>query len=202
MSSSTLEEGLVLPPAVAEQFRFVNGKVHLSIPAFGTLEGKWEPEERERQAAWELYVELITCISLLELGFKEGVLRETIASFHVFFAAARDILRKYGPEIARANVRSNVSLGAVAVAAIDYVLAPLLSKWHPVLLGYESTRPSSTSSVDWESRWEHAQELRGALEAARRAMTEYADVLATVAKVTPLHRGSTAAGGNGTNARF
>jgi hypothetical protein len=187
---------------VAEQFRFVNGKVHLSVPTFGQLEAKWEPEERERQAAWEMYIELISHVSVTELEPQERVLGEALTSLYLLFDTSRDILRKYGPELGRPNARSSVSFATVAVAAINYVLQPLLSKWHPLLSGHESTRPSSVSIVDWEAGWERASELRGALAATQRAMTEYADLLAQVAKVSPLHRGAVAAGGNGgTNGR-
>jgi hypothetical protein len=187
--------------AAAEQFRFVNGKVHLSVPTFGQLEAKWEPEERERQAAWEIYIELISHVSVTELDPQERVLGEALTSLYLLFDTSRDILRKYGPELGRPNARSNVSFATVAVAAINYVLQPLLAKWHPLLSGHESTRPASVSIVDWEATWDRAPELRKALVATQRAMTEYADMLAQVAKVAPLHRGAVAAGGNGTNGR-
>jgi len=54
--------------------------VKLQLPYIGGVEGTWEPDESERQAAWEMYVELITRISIEELQVNEGLLRETLSS--------------------------------------------------------------------------------------------------------------------------
>jgi hypothetical protein len=218
MTGPAFDEGLILPLATEPhlhsvphkngssagngavgQFRFVNGKVYLSVPTFGSLEGKWEPEERERQAAWELYIEIITHTSIAEFEPTERALGETLMSLDALYSSARDILRKYGPEIARSNARSNVSFAAVAIAAINHVLEPILSRWYPLVRDYHSARPPSISSVDWEAQWDRTPELRKMLDGARQALIEYADVLALVAKIAPLHRGSIAAGGNGAN---
>jgi hypothetical protein len=203
MNGPAFDEGLVLPTVVSpmdrEEFRFVNGKVHLSIPAFGSLDGNWEPEERERQAAWELYVELITHISVAELEPKEEILGERMTALYLLYDTSREILRKYGPELGRPNARSSVSFATLAMAAMGYVLQPILAKWHPRLASYEATRPPSVPSVEWEAKWEHAQELRWVLQRARRTMIEYADVLALAAKISPVHHGAISAGGGATN---
>ena len=49
------------------------------------LSGRWEPDQVERDAAWELYVELVTRIAVAQLGPGGGVLREALTSLHQFF---------------------------------------------------------------------------------------------------------------------
>ena len=51
-------------------------QVKLTIPFLGEVSGTWEPDEAERRAAWELYVELATRVAVVPLGPGEGLLRE------------------------------------------------------------------------------------------------------------------------------
>jgi len=39
--------------------KFTGVKVSLNLPYIGGFEGTWEPDESERKAAWEMYVELV-----------------------------------------------------------------------------------------------------------------------------------------------
>src|ERR1035438_3876391 len=102
-------------------FRFVNGTVKISLPGFGGIEGSWAPDDRERDASWELYVELVTRIAVVELKPGEGSLREALASLYSLFATTRDILRKYGPVVGRPSGRSDISFGYIAVTVLNYV---------------------------------------------------------------------------------
>ncbi len=44
------------------------------------IAGTWEPNEVERRAAWELYVELLTRVAVVPLAREEGLVREALAS--------------------------------------------------------------------------------------------------------------------------
>jgi hypothetical protein len=158
-------------------------KVSLSLPTIGSIEGVWEPDEREQQAAWELYVELITRISVAELQPYEGALREALTSLHIFFDVTRKVLRASGPSIAKPKGKDKLSLAFVAVAILNTVLRPVLAKWHPLLNDYEHTRELSVSTFDHEQRWEHAKELRSVLNGVRIILIEYANLLAEVAGI-------------------
>ena len=68
---------------------------------FLKIQGSWQPDEAEQNAAWELYVELITRISVQELKPDEGLLREALSSLYQLFGETRLILRKYGPSVAK-----------------------------------------------------------------------------------------------------
>jgi hypothetical protein len=160
-----------------------NVKVSLNLPLIGSVEGTWEPDENEQSAAWELYVELITRISIAELKSDEGLLREALSSMHAIFAIARDILKKHGASIARPKGDSYISFGYLAVAVLNTVLRPVLSKWHPILLDYEQKKSNNVSIIEHEKSWEKNKELRETLNRTRSILIQYADLLAQVADV-------------------
>jgi len=163
-----------------------NVKVKLKLPYVGDIEGNWEPDESERKAAWEMYVELITRISVAELQPEEGLLREALSSLHTLFGTTREILRKHGPSVASPKGKGNVSFGQIAVAILNSVLRPVLAKWHPLLLDYEGTKGISVSPLEHERQWTKNNELRKVLNDVRKVLTKYANLLAKVAGVPPL----------------
>lgn len=166
--------------------------VSLRLPfGLGGLEGTWKPSEGEKKAAWEMYVELITRVAVVELGPDEGLLREALSSLYSLFATTRSILREHGPVVAQAGGGGEYSFGLLAVIILNEVLRPVLAKWHPRLLDYESTRPPALSRTDHERAWASRGELRAALDDVRGTLTQYAELLATVAGVPLLQTPST-----------
>lgn len=161
-------------------------KVKLKLPHIAEIEGTWKPDKNQRNAAWEMYVELITRISVVELKPDEGLLREALSSLYTLFATTRNILCKYGPSIARPKGEDNLSFGYLAVAILNVVLRPVLAKWHPLLLDYESTKKSPVPPLEHEKQWEKYEELRQVLNDVRSVLIEYANLLAQVAKVPSL----------------
>lgn len=161
-------------------------KVSLKLPFIGGVEGTWEPDESEGKAAWEMYVELITRISVAELKPTEGLLREALSSLYTLFDTTRKILRKYGPSVAQPKGKGKLSFGYLAVVILNTVLRPILAKWHPLLLDYESTRESSVSSLEHERQWDKNQELRRVLNDVRVVLVNYANLLAQVTDVPSL----------------
>ena len=115
-------------------------KVQINLPYIGGVEGTWEPDEREKEAAWEIYVELVTRISVAELKPNEGLLRESLSSLYTLFSTTREILRKHGPAVAKPKERGKLTLGLIAIAYLNTIIRPFLSKWHPILLDYENNR--------------------------------------------------------------
>lgn len=161
-------------------------KVSLKLPFIGAVEGTWEPDESERNASWEMYVELVTRISVTELQPGEGLLREALSSIYSLFHTTRGILRQYGPSVAQPKGGGKLSFGYLAVTILNVALRPVLAKWHPLLLDYESTKEASLSPVIHEGNWDKAGELRQVLNDVRRVLIEFADYLAQVADVPSL----------------
>ena len=95
-------------------------------------------------------------------------------------------MRKYGPCVAQPKGKDNLSFGYLAVAILNVVLRPVLARWHPLLLDYESSKESSVSSVAHEREWDKYEELREVLSGVRGVLMEYAKILAEVADVPSL----------------
>ena len=106
----------------------------------GGLKGVWEPDQSEQTAAWEMYVELITRVAVVEMGPSQGLLREALDSLYSLFDSTRAILRQHGPSVARVKGKGSYSFGYLAVIILNQVLRPVLAEWHPKLLDYESQR--------------------------------------------------------------
>jgi len=151
--------------------------------------GTWELDGDQRNAAWELYVELVTRTALQPLDADDGVLREALSSLHAIFRETREILRRYGPGIAVPPGEGQLSFGALAVDLLNQVLRPVLAKWHPLLLAHEHdvSRPAGILSVEWERRWPHAAALRRELLDLQAKMRPHADLLCEAAGVPCLH---------------
>ena len=160
-------------PAVLEK---VTVKLDLGFFAMDT---EWVSDPRERQAAWELYVELATRIATQPLDPDTGIAREALTSLHQLFAITRATLRAAGPEVGA----TGGSVGYLAISVLNHGLRPFLSRWHPRLAAWEHGRAPSVSPVAHERDWKHDLQLRGELEAMRNKMWIYASALAEVAGI-------------------
>jgi transcriptional regulator with XRE-family HTH domain len=151
-------------------------------PAFQDRPSTVSIEAAQRAAAWEVYVELVTRISALEVGEESGLLREALASLHSLFGTVRAILRGYGPDVAAAgDEASEVSI--LAIAILNDVLRPLLSYWNPLLIDHESRQPVDVPPAEHERSWDRAEEMRDVLAQVRVRLGDYARLLAAAAAV-------------------
>jgi hypothetical protein len=132
----------------------------------GFLEAEFQSQDVDRRAAWELYVELATRITTQTLDDAAGVDRTALESVYSLFPATRTILRQHGP--------SAQNFARVAIAVLNVVLRPFLSKWH-LRLG-----------ADGQAIAEDHTEFRADLRRVRAELMEYAAVLARVADVEQL----------------
>lgn len=157
--------------------------VGLDLKVF-SIKGTWEPNDTERRAAWELYVELITRVAVVPLT--DGLLREALTSFYDLFGISRDILKRAGPEVAEPKSSGDYNLGYLTVALLNFTVRPLLSRWHPELQAWEHTRPNDVSPQAHEQAWEHAIQLRQDIDTVRGILAGYAAVLAAACGVPDL----------------
>lgn len=153
---------------------------------FLEVETTWEIDEIQKKAAWEMYVELSTRITTVQLKNDEGLLREALTSLYSLFNITREILKKYGPHIATPANPSDTTFGHLAVGILNKIIRPILAKWHPILLDWEQRRPNEKSLTAHEAEWELNQELREKLNQTRKQIIEYANVLGLVAGVANL----------------
>lgn len=154
-------------------------KVTLSLP-FGIGGVEFKPDSTERDAAWELYVELVTRVAVQSLNPQEGLVREAMNSLYSLFGSTREILRKVGPSVGA----SHDSVGGIAIAVLNNGLRPFLSKWHPLLQEWEEKKPNGTSPQVHEKAWDKELVVRGELDALRLDLAKYAEALGAIAGVS------------------
>jgi hypothetical protein len=153
-------------------------KVSVSLP-FGIGSAEWQADSTERNAAWSLYVELVTRIAVQPLEIDQGTVREALNSLYSLFSSTREILRTAGPDVGA----SHNSVGGIAISVLNNGLRPFLSKWHPLLQVWEAGRPPGLSPMEHEKNWTEGPEIRNELSALLVNLEKYANALAEIAGV-------------------
>lgn len=154
-------------------------KVSVSLP-FNLGSAEWTEDPSERNAAWCLYVELVTRISVQELAPDEGSIREALTSLYSLFTSTRQILREAGPDVAKGGLHS---VGGVAIRVLNEGLRPFLAKWHIALRDWESKLKSDGSTIEHEAAWPENGAFRADLAKLRVELETYAHALAKLAGI-------------------
>ena len=90
------------------------------------LEMEWEPQDEDKNAAWELYIELITRVATQGLEPDEGDEPAALESIHDLFALTRSTIKHYG--------RHSINFTRIAVVVLNQRARPFTAKWHPRLI--------------------------------------------------------------------
>ena len=163
---------------MAKQAPAVLKEVSVNLP-FGIGSAKWEADPTERNAAWSLYVELVTRIAVQSLRTEQGLLREALNSLYTLFGTTREVLKAAGPKVGA----SRHSVGGIAIAVLNNGLRPFMSRWHPALEEWEVQRPNNVSKKGHEQNWPEATQMRQELAELRNDLEQYAIALAAIAGV-------------------
>ena len=141
------------------------GLTKLKIKA-GFVEAEWEPQEKDREAAWELYVEMLTRIVTQPLPQEHGDEKTALDSVFSLFGITREILRRKGREC--------VQFTKLAVIVLNQIVRPFTAKWHKLSLdgAFNHTRKRA--------------EFRGELAALQKDLRNYSRALADIAQVEDL----------------
>ena len=86
------------------------------------LELDWEPADAEKQAAWDLYVELITRVSTQNLVPEHGDEKSALESLHALFDITRVNLKTHG--------RHCEVFSRIAIVVLNQKIRPFTTKWH------------------------------------------------------------------------
>ena len=159
------------PPAILKS-------VSVNLP-FGMGGATWEADPTEQNAAWELYIELVTRIAVQSLDAEQGTVREALSSLYTLFGTTRDILRKAGPKVGA----SRESVGGIAIAVLNKGLRPFMSEWHPRLQVWEAQNTEGLSPHEHEKAWTEEPTLRAELAELRQELATYAHALAVISGV-------------------
>lgn len=98
---------------------------------------EWAPRDPDRDAAWDLYVELITRVTTQYLAPEHGDEQSALQNIHALFELTRNTLKHRG--------RKAESFAKLAVVVLNQIIRPFTSKWHRFGLNgaFDDPRPSA-----------------------------------------------------------
>jgi hypothetical protein len=129
------------------------------------LEEEWQPTDEDKNAAWDLYVELITRVSTQRLGPQEGDDAAALKSIHDLFPLTRATIKRNG--------RHCINFTRIAVVVLNQKVRPFTAKWHPRLLA-DALREAEK------------KQFRAELERLQADLRNYTRLLADLADVEDL----------------
>lgn len=127
------------------------------------LEIEWKPQDADRKAAWDLYIELLTRIAIQPLPRDHGDEQAALDSIHQLFELTRDILHQRGPDCAE--------FAKIAIPVLNQIVRPFTAKWHKQAIGGAFKEPV------WQA------EFRNDLDELQKKLLCYTRALGTMAGV-------------------
>lgn len=127
------------------------------------LEMDWEPSDADKNAAWDLYVELLTRITTQKLPDEHGIEESALQSVHNIFGLTRTTLKEKG--------RKAENFTRIAVIVLNQVIRPFTAKWH--LLSSEGAFSDKDKCIEFRKELE---DLQDKLKAYTKILSDLADV--------------------------
>ena len=88
----------------------------------GFLETEFNPNDPDRGAAWDLYVELLTRITTQALSLDGGDEKAALDSIYAIFPLTREILKKHGSGAG--------NFAKLSIPILNQVIRPFTARWH------------------------------------------------------------------------
>lgn len=127
------------------------------------LEMDWEPKDADKDAAWELYVELLTRITTQPLVQGQGDEATALESIHSLFSTTREVIKRHG--------RLCSEFAKIAIVILNQKIRPFTAKWHKGLVAGDFQELSKCN------------EFREELEVLQSVLVAYTQMLGQMAGV-------------------
>ncbi len=111
-----------------EQWSMTSLKINLRF-----LEMEFKPNDVDRDAAWDLYVELLTRITTQPISPDHGDEKTALDSIFAIFGLTRQILK--------GHTRACKEFTKIAIVVLNQVVRPFTAKWHRLSLEGAFTEP-------------------------------------------------------------
>ena len=122
------------------------------------LEAEWNPQTADQNAAWDLYIEMLTRITLQPLPDDAGDEQSALKSVHSLFEETRRIIKHYG--------RDCINFTKIAIVVLNQIVRPFTAEWHPIsIAGQLSVEP-------------HRSKFRAELKTLQAQLENYTRALA------------------------
>jgi hypothetical protein len=86
------------------------------------LNMEWHPQDGDKNAAWELYIELLTRITTQPLPPEHGTEKAALDSVFSLFGLTRDIIKRHG--------RGCGEFTKLAIVVLNQIVRPFTARWH------------------------------------------------------------------------
>ena len=130
------------------------------------LNMEWKPQDEDKAAAWELYIELLTRITTQPLDDTHGDEETALKSIYAIFPLTREVIKKNG--------RHCIEFTKIAVVILNQIVRPFTAKWHKLSVEGAFNKP------------EKCREFRGELTQLQSTLKKYTKMLADMAAVEDL----------------
>lgn len=130
------------------------------------LDMEWKPQDEDKSAAWDLYIELLTRITTQPLAEQDGDEATALTSVYSLFGLTRTIIKSNG--------RHCIEFTKISVVVLNQIIRPFTAKWH------------KKSLEDAFSKPDECQQFRSELAELQRRLRTYTKMLADMAGVEDL----------------
>ncbi len=130
------------------------------------LEMEWKPKDEDKDAAWELYIELLTRITTQPLPKEHGDEATALESIHSIFGLTREVIKRHG--------RICVEFTKIAIVILNQIIRPFTAKWHKSMIVHAFDDPKK------------CLEFRKELEEIQKCLCIYTKMLAEMSGVEDL----------------
>ena len=103
------------------------------------LEMEWNPQDEDKSAAWELYIELLTRITTQPLDDLHGDEKTALDSVYSLFAITRKVIKENG--------RGCIEFTKIAIVILNQVVRPFTAKWHKLSIEGEFEKPEKSKEI-------------------------------------------------------
>lgn len=86
------------------------------------LDMEWKPQDEDKNAAWDLYIELLTRITTQPLDDLHGEEETALKSIFSIFSLTREVIKSNG--------RHCIEFTKIAIVVLNQVIRPFTAKWH------------------------------------------------------------------------
>ena len=91
------------------------------------LQAEFKIQDLDKEAAWELYIELLTRITTQPLPADSGDEETALDSVYSLFPLTREVIKRKGPGC--------IEFTKIAIVVLNQVIRPFTAKWHKLSLG-------------------------------------------------------------------
>lgn len=130
------------------------------------LDRPWKPNENDENAAWAMYVEMVTRVITQPLPPDSGDEKAALESIHSLFQSTRDVLKEHG--------KGCDEFPKIAIEILNQQVRPFTTEWH---------RRSLEGAFEGDAE---RKEFRQELESLQEVLNEYTRSLTKIAKVENL----------------